>query len=235
MISLNALIIDDEPLAHNVILEYAKDIPFLEITSQCYKATEAYTLLNTKEINLIFLDIQMPKLRGLDFLRTLQRKPQVIITSAFEEYALEGFELQVCDYLLKPFGFERFMKGVNKAHRQLSSAQLEKAMPATDVGASLFVKVDKKLMQIQLAEIQYLESYGNYVKVWTGATYFLTPRTLTSFEKELPLSDFIRIHKSYIIQKTYIDYLEGHRMMMRNGQPIPIGKNHRQEVKQWLG
>ncbi len=146
MNTLKAIIIDDEPLAHNVILKYASDIPFLEIVGQFYLATEAYSILNEQKIDLMFLDINMPLIKGLDFLRTLDNKPAVIITSAYEEYALEGFELQVTDYLLKPFRFDRFLKAVN-----LVRAKTQKSTKVTE---HIFIKVDKRQIQLNLSDIQ---------------------------------------------------------------------------------
>ncbi|MCB0548639.1 MAG: response regulator transcription factor [Phaeodactylibacter sp.] len=237
--NLRFLIIDDEPLAHKVILEYARDVPFLEPAGQYYSATEALAALNTREAELIFLDIQMPKLKGLDFLRTLNQRPLVIVTSAYEEYALESFELDVCDYLLKPFRFERFLKAVNKAYElhQLTHAAAPapppvSREPAPNEQKQLFIKADKRFVQVNLADIFYLESYGNYVKVWQGEEFLLTPRTLASFEGDLPESDFFRIHKSYIVQRQHIDYVEGNTLHLKNGKPLPIGKSYRQEVKQ---
>ncbi|MEM9544321.1 MAG: LytTR family DNA-binding domain-containing protein [Bacteroidota bacterium] len=222
MNTLKAIIIDDEPLAHNVILKYESEIPFLEIVDQFYRATDAYEILSKQKIDFMLLDINMPVLKGLDFLRTLDHKPEVIITSAYEEYALEGFELQVTDYLLKPFRFERFLKAVNLVRSKISKNQ--------NSPENIFIKVDKKQIQLRLCEIQYLESYGNYVKVWTQDQFYLTPRTLSSFEKELD-HKFQRIHKSYIVQKTFIKHVEGNMITLRNGNTITIGKSYRSIVK----
>ncbi|MEO0724049.1 MAG: LytTR family DNA-binding domain-containing protein [Bacteroidota bacterium] len=228
---LKALIIDDEPLAHKVILQYAKDLPFLKIVGQVYKATDAYALLQTGGVDLLFLDINMPTLKGLDFLRTLTDRPAVIVTSAYEEYALEGYELQVTDYLLKPFRFERFLQAVMKVKETKTTASVvANEEPAVE---KIFVKVDKRQVQISVLDIIYVESYGNYVKVWLADKYLLTPRTLTSFEQELP-SLFSRIHKSYIVQRACIDYVEGNQLKMSNGELLPIGKNHRTAVKGWF-
>ncbi len=232
---LRALIIDDEPLAHKVVLEYVSATPFIEVVGQCYLATEALAFLHEQEVDLIFLDIQMPKIKGLDFLRTLKVKPLVIITSAYEEYALESFELEVCDYLLKPFRFDRFLKAVNRA---LELKQLKSPAAATPVPTSapsepeqLFIKSDKRLIQVALEDLFYLESYGNYVKVWLEKEFHLTPRTLSSFEAQLQHTDFHRIHKSYIVNKKQIAYIEGNFLVMKNKQQLPIGKNHRQDFK----
>lgn len=236
MTSLKALIIDDEPLAHKIVERFASDIPFVDIVGNCHLATEAYTLIEELEIDLIFLDIQMPKLTGLEFLRTIEKKPQIIITSAYEEYALEGFELQVTDYLLKPFSFDRFLKAVNNARKQIASKNTKVVIskPQKAQHKKIFVKVDKKQIQIESSEIHCIESYGNYVKIWRGKEMLLTPRTLSSFEHELNSNEFQRVHKSYIIQKPFIDYVEGNMIFMKNGLQIPIGKSHRKNVKEWF-
>jgi DNA-binding LytR/AlgR family response regulator len=238
--TIKALIIDDEPLAHKIILKYAADIPFLEIVGQCYKASEAYPLLENGEVDLLFLDINLPRLKGLDFLRTLERPPLVVVTSAYEEFALEGYELRVADYLLKPFSFERFLRAMGTVRAALSNAVPASSSPSTSSADTdentnyLFVKVDKRHLRIPYAEIVYLESYGNYVKIWSGTSFNLTPRTLTSFVEELP-GNFVRIHKSYLINKDRINYVEGAMMVMKNGQMLPVGKNYRKLVREWLG
>lgn len=237
---LRCLIVDDEPLAHEVILRYMADTPFLEKAGQCYLATEAIAFLNTQPVDLIFLDIQMPKLTGLNFLRTLKQPPLVIITSAHEEYALESFELQVCDYLLKPFRFDRFLKAANRAlslftlqQNTTSAAAPAKTDPVAGV-SPLYVKADKKLIQLQPGQLYYLESLGNYVKVWDDIKYLLTQRTLSSFEEQLPAEMFIRIHKSYIINRRHVQYIEGNIIRLTNGKELPLGKNYRHAIKQLL-
>lgn len=236
--SLRCLIVDDEPLAHGVITEYAKDIPFINIVGNCYRATAALDFLSKQPVDLIFLDIRMPKLNGLDFLRTLALKPLVIITSAYEEYALSGFDLAVCDYLLKPFRLDRFLKAVNRAlelhnlkKQTATTSEIEK-IPTKNNG-QISLKVDKKHILIKIDEIQYLESLGNYVKVWKNGDFLLTPRTLASFEDQLS-TDFIRIHKSFMLNKKYVDYLEGNTIVLKNGQQVPIGKNFKGTIKQLL-
>ncbi|MGN8055916.1 LytR/AlgR family response regulator transcription factor [Pedobacter sp. 22163] len=237
--SLRCLIVDDEPLAHGVITEYAKDIPFINIVGNCYRPTAALDFLNKQQVDLIFLDIRMPKLNGLDFLRTLQHKPLIIITSAYEEYALEGFDLAVCDYLLKPFRFDRFLKAINRAlelynlKKQTDGPiEIEKAETKSDEQIS--IKADKRHILVKTEEIQYLESLGNYVKVWKNGNFILTPRTLTSFEDQLPADYFIRIHKSFMLNKKYVDYLAGNTIMLKNGQELPIGKNYKGVIKRLL-
>lgn len=227
-------------MAHDIILTYSEDIPFLKICGQCYRATAAFEFLSKNEIDLIFLDIRMPKLNGLDFLRTLQQKPLVIITSAYEEYALESFDLAVCDYLLKPFRFDRFLKAANRAlenynlknqsHQPTALSQFDEA---EEEQGQIAIKADKKHILIKINEIQYLESLGNYVKVWKDKEYLLAQRTMASFETQLP-STFIRIHKSYLLNKQFVHFLEGNMIHLRNGKQLPVGKNFRASIKEAL-
>jgi two-component system LytT family response regulator len=240
--NMRCLIVDDEPLAHEVILKYIEDVSFLEVVGQSYLATEANAFLNKQPVDLIFLDIRMPKLNGLDFLRTLQQRPLVIITSAYEEHALESFDLEVCDYLLKPFRFDRFLKAANRA---LSIYTLKKQATETPIPAAtsstttadpghIYIKSDKKQVQLALNDVYYFESLGNYVKVWGEQKYLLTPRTLSSFEEQLPADSFVRIHKSYILNKKFVHYIEGNNIRLKNGKELPLGKSYKQVIKQLL-
>ena len=236
--NLRCFIVDDEPLAHTIIQKYMEEVPFLELSGQCYRAAEAPAFLHQTPVDLLFLDIQMPKLNGLDFLKTLNQRPLVIITSAYEEYALESFELDVVDYLLKPFRFDRFLKAVNKALEQAKWKQ--DATPTADESehfseSSIYIKSDKRFTKVEFDHIYFLESYGNYVKVWLQNRFLLTARTLGSFESQLPATNFIRIHKSYLIHKKYVDYIEGNSVILKNGQHLPIGKNHKQVVRALTG
>lgn len=175
----------------------------------------------------------MPDLQGLDFLRTLEHKPRVIITSAFEEYAIESFELQVSDYLLKPFRFTRFLRAVNKVKRELGgNAGAGEGTEAKE--DHLFVKVDRKYQRLELTDIHYLESYGNYVKIWTGESFLLTTRTLSGMIEELPPEDFLKIHKSFVVRKALVHYLEGNQLVMKNKQALPVGKLQRETVREWV-
>ncbi len=238
MSKLRAMIIDDEPLAHEILLDYLSEVSFINVSAQAYNAVEAMNYLNQYQVDLLFLDINMPKLSGIDFLKVLTEKPQVIITSAYGQYALESFELDVSDYLLKPYRFERFLKAVNKVHQQI---QLKRNTSQSVTGLSenntLFIKVDKKLVQLDIESIIYLEAYGNYVKVWLDNQMYLTPRTLISFEKELVVNNdnFFRIHKSFVVQKKYIKVIENKSIEMVNGKIVPIGKSYQCVLKSFKG
>ncbi|RPE08057.1 DNA-binding response regulator [Chitinophaga lutea] len=240
--SLRCLIVDDEPLAHDIILQYMADVPFLEKAGQCYRVAEALELLSRQPVDLIFLDIRMPRLTGLDLLKTLQQRPMVIITSAYEEHALESFDLDVVDYLLKPFRFERFLKAVNRALALHNlKKQVNQPAPANPTAApamepaQIYIRSDKKQIQVSLADILYLESVGNYVKVWNTQRYLLTPGTLSGFETRLPADTFIRIHKSYILNKSFVHYIEGNTIRLKNGTELPLGKNYRHVAKLLTG
>ena len=238
--TIRCLIVDDEPLAHDVILNYISEVPFLETVGQCYRATEALNFLHNDPVDLIFLDIRMPKLSGLDFIKTLQKRPVVIITSAYEEHALESFDLDVCDYLLKPFRFDRFLKAANRA---LSAFNSQKRMPNVEAAPAattaeptqIYIKSDKKYILQDLDKIYYLESLGNYVKIWDDEKFWLTPRTLTSFESQLSSETFIRVHKSFIVNRAFVHYIEGNIIFLRNGKQLPLGKNYKHVVKLLFG
>lgn len=230
---IRTLIIDDEPLARQVIDRYAENLEGLEVIGQCGKATEAYGILEKQRVDLIFLDINMPGLSGLDFLRTLTHRPRIIITSAYEKYAIESFDLQVSDYLLKPFGFPRFLQAVNKVRGELAAAA--GAVQVDGNGEDhLFLRIDRQYRRVNFADIHYLEAYGNYVKIWTGESFLLATKTLSGLTREIPEADFIKIHKSYVVQKALVDSLDGNQIILRGGTALPIGKLQREAVYRWV-
>ncbi|MBQ4801634.1 response regulator transcription factor [Aquimarina sp. MMG015] len=242
---MKCLIVDDEPLAHRVINNYCDNLSFIEIEKECYSAFEAINYLNENQVDLIFLDINMPKLKGLDFLRTLDNPPLIIITSAYQEYAMEGYELAIQDYLLKPFSFERFLKAVNKAAQQQKllegskkKSELEITTKASSNSASnhqesIFIKGDKKTHQVALDGILYLESIGSYVKIHLKDKTIVSLDRLTNFENKLPNNLFIRIHRSYIIAVGKINFIEGNRVKI-NDVFIPVGSVYKQNLTKFL-
>ena len=196
MRNLKCIIADDEPIARQILENYIGNLPNLTLVSSCKNAFEVIDVLQKSEIDLLFLDINMPKLSGLSLLKTLKVKPNVIITTAYPEFALDGYELSVTDYLVKPFSLERFMQAVQKV-KILESKATETVIKKSEPLKSIFVKSDKKIIKLNFNEIYHIEAYGNYVKIFTDKM-ILTPQTLSDFLKKLP-SDFIRIHKSNII------------------------------------
>ncbi|MEP0213432.1 MAG: LytTR family DNA-binding domain-containing protein, partial [Cellulophaga sp.] len=194
MKELQCIVVDDEPIARQILENYIETIPNLVVIASCKNALEALEVLHEKQVDLLFLDINMPKFSGLSLLKTIQQKPSVIITTAYPEYAIEGFELAVTDYLLKPFSLERFLQAVLKVqNKQPKTETSNLAVNLNKVQTSVFVKSDKKIIKVNFDDILYIEAYGNYIKIFADKM-ILTPQTLSSFLEKLPDS-FIRVHK----------------------------------------
>ncbi len=225
---LQCIIADDEPIARQILESYIKEIPNLELLASCKNAFEVMDILQTKQVDLLFLDINMPKLSGLSLLKTLQQKPEVIITTAYSEYAIEGFELSVTDYLLKPFSFERFLQAVLKVQQKNQSNQNTVVVQNETATNFIFVKSDKKIIKINLETISHIEAYGNYIKIYTDKM-ILTPQTLSDFLIKLS-DDFLRIHKSFIINFNHLKLIDGNQIVLQNEIKLPIGKSYRKTV-----
>lgn len=234
---LNTLIIDDEPLALDVLETYIGKMPELNLVAKCSNALEANELLRKHQIDLIYLDIQMPQLSGVEFIKTLSNPPLFIFTTAFSNYAVEGFELNAIDYLLKPISIDRFMKATNKALEQF---ELRKREDGPDNGQHevegadfFFVKADKKLVKIKYNEILYIEGLKDYVIIRLEQGRVVTLQTMKSLEEKLPLAMFKRIHRSYIVSIDKIKAVDGTSVdVFEKGQikQLPIGKNYRDEI-----
>ena len=228
---MNCIIVDDEPIARDILKTYIAQIPYLTLVAICEDAFEAMQILNKKEVDLIILDINMPRLSGFEMLRSLKKYPSVIITSAYGEFALEGFELSVIDYLLKPFSFPRFVQATEKAVNKVQDPVPDKI---TDDQDFVMVKSDKKLARILLKEIEYAEAYGNYIFIYRNTgDRIMSKQTLTQFERQLPGNKFIRIHKSFVLSLTAVKYLEGNEITL-NSRKLPIGKVYRDELMRRL-
>ncbi len=225
---LQCIIADDEPIARQILENYIEALPNLKIVASCKNAFEVLEVLQETTIDILFLDINMPKLSGLSLLKTMQQKPNVIITTAYPEYAIEGFELAVTDYLLKPFSLERFLQAVNKVSKNLKEDTKTVLVDKEEVATSVFVKSDKKLIKINFDEINHIEAYGNYIKIFTDKM-ILTPQTLSDFLNKLPES-FLRIHKSFIINFNELKLIDGNQIVLQNDTKLPIGKSYRKEV-----
>jgi DNA-binding LytR/AlgR family response regulator len=228
MKTLRCIIADDEPIARQILEKYIESIPNLELVSSCKNAFEVMAVLQDSQIDILFLDINMPKLTGLSMLKTLQQKPNVIITTAYPEYAVEGFELSVTDYLLKPFSFERFLQAVNKVQQKPREVTKIGSENTDVVNKSIFVKSDKKLIKLDFDTITHIEAYGNYIKIYTESMV-LTPQTLSHFLKKIP-SNFIRIHKSFVINFNHLKLLDGNQVLLLNDTKLPIGKSYRKDI-----
>jgi DNA-binding LytR/AlgR family response regulator len=226
---LKFIIVDDEPLAHDIIVEFCSMLPHLELQKQCYNAMEALQYLNAHTVDFMFLDINMPKLKGLDFLRTLSAPPKVIITTAYKEYALEGYELNVVDYLLKPFSFDRLAKAVNKVSTNTTTTAATTVQRSTAAAEKLFIKGDKKHHQIDLDELLYIESYGNYTKLFFKDDMIVSHDKISDYETLLEPNHFLRVHKSFIVAIDKIKFIEGNRIHI-DAHKIPIGQTYKQQV-----
>jgi DNA-binding LytR/AlgR family response regulator len=229
------LIVDDEPIAHRIIEKYCDNLPHLEKKGNCYNAFEAMQFLNEQKVGLIFLDINMPKLSGFDFLKTLVNPPKIIVTTAYKEFALEGYELNISDYLLKPFSFERFVKAINKTISTTSTSQevISNSSLENNTESSFFLKGDKKHHQLHFDDILFIEAYGHYTKVFLKEEMILSHEKISSFEEFLPETRFIRTHKSFIVAKNKIQQIEGNRISI-NEHKIPVGQTYKSNINKLL-
>ncbi|CAM1369234.1 LytR/AlgR family response regulator transcription factor [Tenacibaculum xiamenense] len=226
---LQCIIADDEPIARQILENYIDSMPHLEIVAACKNAFEVLEVLKERSVDILFLDINMPKLSGLSLLKTMQQKPNVIITTAYPEYALEGFELAVTDYLLKPFSLERFLQAVNKINiQEAASIQTTVSIEKEEEPNFIFVKSDKKIIKLFFDDINYIEAYGNYIKIYTDSM-LLTQQTLSDFLAKLP-DFFTRIHKSFVINFDKLKIIDGNQIILQNDAKLPIGKSYRKSI-----
>ncbi len=231
--TLKYLIIDDEYMAHSIIQEYADLMPNLELVKNCYDALEALDYLNSNEVDLIFLDLNMPKIKGFEFLKTLTNPPKVIVTTAYQEYAIEGYELNVVDYLLKPFSFSRFLTAINKVIEPISATQKTNTVSQKVEGQRVFLRSNKKYIQVDLDTILYLEAAGNYTKVVTTEETISIREKISEVLTNLSTDDFLQVHKSFAVAIKHIKSIEGNRIFIAE-HIIPIGKMYKMQVNQLL-
>ena len=227
---IKAIIVDDEPLALDVLETYIAQLPELELVARCENALEAREVLKEHDVDLLFLDINMPQLTGIDFLKTLSVKPNFIFTTAHPYYAVEGFELNAIDYLMKPIPLERFMKAVNKV---IDMQVGETSAPEKKKENFIFVKADKKLTKVNFDDILYIEGLKDYVIIRQKEGRVITLHTMKSLEAKLPDHIFKRIHRSYIVNIGAIDAIVGNMIELKEKSQvkhIPIGKNYREEL-----
>ncbi|MDB5278437.1 MAG: DNA-binding response regulator [Ferruginibacter sp.] len=235
MNQINCLVVDDEPIARRIIETYCGHLPYLSVVTSCGTALEAKHVLQQQKIDILFLDINMPVLDGISFLKTLKVQPQVIFTTAYKEYALDAFDLAACDYLLKPFSLERFIIAVDKAVEKLQPQSLTASEPVdTKSDDYIFIKTDGKIFKIQFNDLLYAEASGNYTKIVTTQQVLLPTMTFSNFEEQLPHNLFLRVHRSFIINKSKISHVEGNRVFI-NKTEIPIGINYKEAFLKELG
>jgi DNA-binding LytR/AlgR family response regulator len=225
----SCIIVEDEPLAAEVLQDYISQTPFLELKTVCSDAIYAMEILQKEKIDLVFLDIHLPKLKGLDFIKTLKSPPQIIITTAYQEYALQGYELNVTDYLLKPVEFSRFLTAVNKLQQQKAAIPHANTVAAPAERAHLFFNVSKKRVKIFLDEILYIESLKEYIRITTKNKSILTKFQLGQIEELLTKNNFLRIHRSFIVAKDKIDAFSATEIEI-SGKQIPIGRSYKELI-----
>ncbi len=228
------LIIDDEHIAHDIIKGYCDMLPNLVLQKNCYDAIEALEYLNVRTADLIFLDLKMPKLKGFEFLKTLQLPPKVIVTTAYQEFALEGYELNVVDYLLKPFSFERFVKAVNKAMGASVPSTVAKNETAGNESATIFLRSGNKYIQVRIGDILFMEAAGNFVKMITNKDTILVRDAFSDLLNALPPENFLQVHRSFAIAPKHIKSIEGNQISVGDHY-VPIGKMYKPYINNLLG
>ena len=229
---MKCIIVEDEPLAKELLARYVNNVSSLQLAGEFSTALDALTFLQQNEVDVIFLDIQMPHLSGIEFAKALRNPPYIIFTTAFSEYAVQGFDLDAIDYLLKPIQFERFLKAVNKLFQQ-SGMKLQQQGSVENVSGKnqsyLYFRVDRKMVKVMLDEILYVEGMGNYVKIVTTTDSIITKNTITAMEAMLARNTFLRIHKSFIVSKKKIKSFDGELIQIGSSE-LPIGKLYKNSV-----
>jgi DNA-binding LytR/AlgR family response regulator len=233
MKKLNCLLVDDEPPALEILRTYIASTPTLHIAGECHHAIEAFQFLQTNDVDLIFLDINMPKLTGTDFLKALQQPPKVIFTTAHRDFAVEGFDLGAVDYLLKPYSLERFWLAIQRATNKESKAA-EKEKTEIENEPFLYVRSDRKMMKVLVNDILYIESLKDYVKIILPDRHILTKQTITSLEEMLPEENFIRLHRSFIASVRKIESYTQTEVFIGKAS-LPVGPLYRQTFLQRIG
>ena len=228
---MNCIAIDDEPLALNVIQDFCSKIDFLDLKGVYFNALDAAAVISQQQIDLVFIDIQMPHFTGLDFVKTLKNPPLIIFTTAHSEYAVQGFEVNAVDYLIKPIPFNRFFQAVSKAYelhclRNRSTAAKSGNSENTTISSYMLVKVEYATVRVEFSDIRYIEGIKDYVKIKKKGNQLLTKCTMKTLEDRLPSDDFVRVHKSYIISLSQIDKIENNRIIMGD-KHIPIGNSYK--------
>lgn len=227
------IIVDDEHIAHEIIKGYCDLLPNMKFMTNCYDAIEAIDYLNQHTVDLIFLDLNMPKLKGFDFLKTLSQPPKVIVTTAYSEHALEGYELNVVDYLLKPISFERFVKAINKITNPSKEGLSNTSINTVSEEQRIFLRSNKAYIQVNVNDILYIEASGNYTKVITTLNTITVREKLSDIIELLASNQIIQVHKSYAVAIKYIDQIEGNRIRIQD-HTIPIGKMYKSNINALL-
>jgi DNA-binding LytR/AlgR family response regulator len=228
------VIADDEPIARDIIHSYCMHLPYLEVVASIGNAIEAKEALAKDSIDILFIDINMPVMSGISFIRTLKNPPQVIFTTAYKEFAVEAFDLAACDYLLKPFSMERFMVAVDKAVERLQGKISPQENIASNSEDSIFIRADGKIYKVLQNDVLYAEASGNYTRIVTSNNIFMPAMTFSAAEELLSKSMFVRVHRSFIINKHKISHIEGNRVVIGKNE-VPIGSNYKETFLKEIG
>ena len=233
--NIRCLAIDDEPLAVKKIAGYIQKVPFLELVAECRSASEAMKIMDTTDIQLLFIDINMPDISGMEFVKSLTIKPYVVFTTAYSEYAVEGFQVEAVDYLLKPITFSNFLKAANKVKNRIELSSNNQKESVQTTANHLFVKSEYKLIRIELDDIKYIESQHEYIKIHlVNSTPVMTQLSLKSFEEQLPSDRFMRIHRSYIVNLAKISIIERNRIVFDGKTYIPVSDQYKEKFQEYI-
>ena len=227
---IKCIIIDDEPIGRKIIENFVSQINCLGLVASCEDAFDAMDILQSEQIDLVFSDIQMPGINGLELLRSLPSPPLVIFITAHEKFAVEGFDTGAIDYLLKPVSFDRFLKAVNKARQQIELRNTQASTANAELPEFIFIKANNKLNKIEFKNILYIEAFKDYIKIFTSHKYMLTYFTMKAIEEKLPARKFVRIHHSYIIQLNAVKSLMGNNVELVNEVSLPVSKSHKDDL-----
>jgi two-component system LytT family response regulator len=233
--NIRCIAIDDEPLAVKKIAKYIQKVPFLELVAECRSASEAMSIMDTTDIQLLFIDINMPDISGMEFVKSLTNKPYVVFTTAYSEYAVEGFQVEVTDYLLKPITFSNFLKAANKVKNLIELTANNQKETVKTTANHLFVKSEYKLIRIELDDIKYIESQHEYIKIYlSNNTAVMTQLSLKSIEEQLPPGRFMRVHRSYIVNLAKISVIERNRIVFDGKIYIPVSDQYKEKFQEYI-
>jgi two-component system LytT family response regulator len=233
--NIRCIAIDDEPLAVKKVAGYIQKVPFLELVAECRSAAEAMTIMDSTDVQLLFIDISMPDISGMEFVKSLANKPYVVFTTAYSEYAVEGFQVEATDYLLKPITFSNFLKAANKVKKLIELSTNNQKESVKTTANHLFVKSEYKLIRIGLDDIKYIESQHEYIKIHlVNSIPVLTQLSLKSIEEQLPSDRFMRVHRSYIVNLAKVSVIERNRIVFDGKIYIPVGEQYKAKFQEYI-
>jgi two-component system LytT family response regulator len=233
--NIRCIAIDDEPLAVKKVAGYIQKVPFLELVAECRNAAEAMNIMDSTDVQLLFIDINMPDISGMEFVKSLTNKPYIVFTTAYSEYAVEGFQVEAVDYLLKPITFSNFLKAANKVKNLIELSTIGQKASIKTSANHLFVKSDYKLIRIELDNIKYIESQHEYIKIHLiNSNQVMTQLSLKSIEEQLPPERFMRVHRSYIVNLAKVSVIERNRIVFDGKVYIPVSEQYKEKFQEYI-